>query len=273
MMAAPTPATLAPPLSVAKRPIRLLIVDDHVLFRRGLIALLASRPDLEVVGDAGDAGEALKRAVSLQPDVILLDHHLPGVSGVDVIEGLRSAAPRARVLMLTINEDGETLVQALQRGAHGYLLKTVDSDFLFDAIRKAVAGQSTVSPEMTGKLVRAFQALHAPVLHAPVLHAPVPTTASEASEAFDPAPADPLALLSPRESEILREIAAGASNKEIARTLEIAETTVKIHVQHILRKLNLASRVQAAVLYTERDIDAERAGGSASHTQSQQRSK
>ena len=250
MMAAPTPATLAPPLSVAKRPIRLLIVDDHVLFRRGLIALLASRPDLEVVGDAGDAGEALKRAVSLQPDVILLDHHLPGVSGVDVIEGLRSAAPRARVLMLTINEDGETLVQALQRGAHGYLLKTVDSDVLFDAIRKAVAGQSTVSPEMTGKLVRAFQALHAPVLHAPV-----PTTASEASEAFDPAPADPLALLSPRESEILREIAAGASNKAIARTLEIAETTVKIHVQHILRKLNLSSRVQAAVLYAGRVSD------------------
>jgi len=151
---------------VAKQPIRLLIVDDHVLFRRGLTALLASRADLEVVGDAGDAGEALKRAVCLQPDVILLDHHLPGVSGVDVIEGLRSAAPRAKVLMLTINEDGETLALALQRGAHGYLLKTVDSDVLFEAIRKAVAGQSTVSPEMTGKLVTAFQAMHAPAASA-----------------------------------------------------------------------------------------------------------
>ena len=242
MTAGPTPATLAPAPSVAKQPIRLLIVDDHVLFRRGLTALLASRADLEVVGDAGDAGEALKRAVCLQPDVILLDHHLPGVSGVDVIEGLRSAAPRAKVLMLTINEDGETLALALQRGAHGYLLKTVDSDVLFEAIRKVVAGQSTVSPEMTGKLVTAFQAMHAPA-------------ASAASEAPDPSAADPLALLSPREGEILREIAAGASNKEIARTLDIAETTVKIHVQHILRKLNLTSRVQAAVLYAGRVSD------------------
>ena len=242
MTAGPTPAPLAPAPSMAKQPIRLLIVDDHVLFRRGLTALLASRADLEVVGDAGDAGEALKRAVCLQPDVILLDHHLPGVSGVDVIEGLRSAAPRAKVLMLTINEDGETLALALQRGAHGYLLKTVDSDVLFEAIRKVVAGQSTVSPEMTGKLVTAFQAMHAPV-------------ASAASEAPDPSAADPLALLSPREGEILREIAAGASNKEIARTLDIAETTVKIHVQHILRKLNLSSRVQAAVLYAGRVSD------------------
>lgn len=242
MTAGPTPATLAPAPSVAKQPIRLLIVDDHVLFRRGLTALLASRADLEVVGDAGDAGEALKRAVCLQPDVILLDHHLPGVSGVDVIEGLRSAAPRAKVLMLTINEDGETLALALQRGAHGYLLKTVDSDVLFEAIRKVVAGQSTVSPEMTGKLVTAFQAMHAPA-------------ASAASEAPDSAAADPLAMLSPREGEILREIAAGASNKEIARTLDIAETTVKIHVQHILRKLNLTSRVQAAVLYAGRVSD------------------
>ena len=150
---------------------RVLLIDDEERLCE-VLKLGLERSGPYEVGFATDGKTGLLMARKGAPDVILLDHHLPGVSGVDVIEGLRSAAPRARVLMLTINEDGETLVQALQRGAHGYLLKTVDSDVLFDAIRKAVAGQSTVSPEMTGKLVRAFQALHAPVLHAPV-----PTTA------------------------------------------------------------------------------------------------
>ncbi|RYF52742.1 MAG: response regulator [Comamonadaceae bacterium] len=218
--------------------IRLLVVDDHTLFRRGLTALLALQPTLQVVGEAGDAGEALRRAAELNPDVVLLDHHLPGVSGVDVLQSLKQAAPAARVLMLTVSEDTDTLATALQRGAHGYLLKTVDSDMLVAAIERAVRGQSTVSPEMTDKLVSAFQALHA---------APPPVPSPVAAP-----PADPLQLLSPREREILQEIAVGASNKEIARTLAIAETTVKIHVQHILRKLGLSSRVQAAVLVAGR---------------------
>ncbi|WP_399683059.1 response regulator [Xenophilus sp.] len=216
-------------------PIRLLVVDDHTLFRRGLTALLATQPGLQVVGEAGDAGEALRRAAELQPDVVLLDHHLPGVSGVDALQGIRQAAPAARVLMLTMSEDADTLGRALQQGAHGYLLKTVDSEMLVDAIARALRGQSTVSLEMTDKLVSAFQSLQS-----------VPAPA-------EPAPAaDPLAQLSPREREILQEIAAGASNKEIARRLAIAETTVKIHVQHILRKLELSSRVQAAVLLAGR---------------------
>lgn len=214
-------------------PIRLLVVDDHTLFRRGLTALLASQPHLQVVGEAADAGEAMRRAAELQPDVILLDHHLPGVSGVDALAGLRQAAPAARVLMLTVSEDAQTLSRALSHGAHGYLLKTVDSDMLVQAIDRALQDRSTISPEMTDKLVSAFQTLH--------------TTAAPAA-AEPPAAEGPLALLSPREREILREIAAGASNKEIARTLGIAETTVKIHVQHILRKLHLSSRVQAAVM-------------------------
>ncbi|MFT3721435.1 response regulator [Pseudorhodoferax sp.] len=216
-------------------PARLLVVDDHTLFRRGLTALLAAQPALQVVGEAADAGEALRRAAELQPDVILLDHHLPGVSGVDVLQNLRQAAPAARVLMLTVSEDAETLARALRQGAHGYLLKTVDSEMLVAAIERALRGQSTISPEMTDQLVSAFQALRPP--------APAVATAAPA-----PVPADPLAQLSPREREILQEIAAGASNKEIARRLDIAETTVKIHVQHILRKLGLSSRVQAAVL-------------------------
>ncbi|MBL8349814.1 MAG: response regulator transcription factor [Burkholderiaceae bacterium] len=213
-------------------PIRVLVVDDHTLFRRGLTALLATQPRFRVVGEAGDAGEAQRRAAELQPDVILLDNHLPGVHGVDAIQGLREVAPRARVLMLTVSEDGDTLARALQRGASGYLLKTVDSDVLAAAIERAVQGRSTISPEMTGKLVSAFQALQA---------APEPAPPPDAAQA-----------LSPREQQILGEIARGASNKEIARTLDIAEATVKIHVQHILRKLNLSSRVQAAVYLASR---------------------
>jgi two-component system nitrate/nitrite response regulator NarL len=161
---------------------------------------------------------------------------MPGVSGVDLLPGLRDAAPAARVLMLTASEDADTLALALQRGAHGYLLKTADSEVLVAAIERALRGQSTVSMEMTDKLVNALQTRPAE-----------PVVASAAV----PEPADPLEQLSPRELEILREIAAGASNKEIARSLAIAETTVKIHVQHILRKLGLSSRVQAAVLLTE----------------------
>ena len=210
-------------------PIRLLVVDDHTLFRRGLMALLAGDARFQVVAQAGDAGEAQRHAAQWQPDLILLDNHLPGVNGVDALAGLREAAPRARVLMLTVSEDEQDLAGALRGGACGYLLKTVDSEALAAAIVDSVAGQSVISPEMTSKLVSAFQAL--------------PGAPSSA-----PAPAaDPLDSLSPREREILRHIARGASNKEIARALAIAETTVKIHVQHILRKLDLGSRVQAAV--------------------------
>jgi two-component system, NarL family, nitrate/nitrite response regulator NarL len=213
--------------------IRILVVDDHTLFRRGLIALLRQNHRFTVVGEAGDAGEAQRRASELQPDVILLDNHLPGVTGVDALPGLTEAAPAARVLMLTVSEDEHDLAGALRAGAHGYLLKTMDSDGLAQAIERAASGESVVSPEMTGKLVSAFQQASA---RSPAGAAPPSSPV-----------ADRLQSLSPRESEILRHIARGASNKEIARALDIAETTVKIHVQHILRKLDLSSRVQAAV--------------------------
>jgi two-component system nitrate/nitrite response regulator NarL len=216
-------------------PIRVLLVDDHTLFRRGLNALLAGDARFAVVGEAGDAGEAQRQAAALQPDVILLDNHLPGVAGVDALAGLREVSPGSRVLMLTVSEDEADLAAALRGGAQGYLLKTADSELLASAIERAMQGASTISPEMTGKLVTAFQTLH-----------------SGGDAAPPAARADPIHSLSPREHEILGHIARGASNKEIARALDIAETTVKIHVQHILRKLNLSSRVQAAVYATAR---------------------
>lgn len=211
-------------------PVRVMVVDDHRLFRRGLVALLALDKGVQVLGEAGDAGEAVLRARELQPDIILLDLDLPGASGIQALPDLREACPGARVLMLTVSEDTQDMQAALRAGASGYLLKTMEGDELSLAIRRAARGEAIVSPEMTGKLVAALQAPTAPA----------PATA----------PATP--ALTPREQEVLQQIALGASNKEIARTLDIAETTVKIHVQGILRKLGLASRVQAAVYATSR---------------------
>ena len=232
-------------------PITLFLIDDHTLLRRGLVALLSQYADLRVVGEAGDAGQALRLLPQLCPDVILLDNHLPGVRGVDAIPALKEAAPEARVLMLTVSENENDLAAALQAGADGYLLKTVESDQLCETIIKVMDGESVISPEMMTKLVAVFRsrpsvANAAPPAAAPV-SAPVPLEAPrEAASGAD--------LLSPREREILLLIARGDSNKLIARELDIAETTVKIHVQHILRKLGLSSRVQAAVFATSQGL-------------------
>jgi two-component system nitrate/nitrite response regulator NarL len=222
---------------MAPAPIRILVVDDHTLFRRGLTALLARDPRFEVIGDAADAGEAQRRAKELQPDLILLDNHLPGVNGVDAVPALREAAPAARVLILTVSEDEQDLATALRNGASGYLLKTMEGEALTRAILRAVRGEAVVADEMTGKLVAAFR-----------------DAAATPQRAESLPPVSPLAQLSPREKEILRGIARGDSNKVIARDLGIAETTVKIHVQHVLRKLDVASRVQAAVIATEHGL-------------------
>lgn len=222
----------------AAAPLRVMVVDDHTLFRRGLVALIEAEGRFTVVGQAGDAGEALRIAAACAPQVILLDHHLPGVSGADALPALRAAAPAARVLMLTMSEDTADLATALRHGAVGYLLKTAEGDELAQAIERAARGASSFSSAMADKLGEAFRVGSAA--------APAAVPAADGSAA-----ADPLAPLSPREREILDGIAQGHSNKHIARQLAIAETTVKIHVQHILRKLDVGSRVQAAVLATQ----------------------
>ena len=224
----------------ALSPIRILVVDDHTLFRRGLTALLARDPLLCVIGDAADAGQAQRKAQELQPDLILLDNHLPGVNGVDALPALREAAPQARILMLTVSEDANDLAAALRGGADGYLLKTIEGDALTVAIQRAMQGDSVIAPEMMSKLVAAYRGA---TTTAPAASAPV-VSAVEAA----------IASLSPRERDILRGIARGASNKEIARENGIVETTVKIHVQHILRKLDVSSRVHAAVIATEHGL-------------------
>lgn len=224
--------------------IRLLVVDDHNLFRRGLVALLSQDARLQVVGEAADANEALNAARRLRPDLVLLDNHLPGVQGVDAIADLKQTVPGLRILMLTVSENEEDLAAGLRAGADGYLLKTIHTEALCESIFKVWEGDSVVSPEMMGKLVG-------------LLRAPVTASASEGMVTPEPPVLrgdDPIHSLSPRETEILRLIARGDSNKHIARALDIAETTVKIHVQHILRKLGLANRVHAAVYASERGI-------------------
>lgn len=218
------------------KPITVMVVDDHTLFRRGLIALLGQEPGIEVVGEAADAADALRRAQQLQPDVLLLDNHMPGVSGLSLLPALREQLPATRVLMLTVSEDEQDLATALRNGAQGYLLKTMDGEDLAAALQRTMRGESVVSAEMSHKLLNALRGGSSP---------------NSATAAVPEGPP-----LSPRELEILRELTLGASNKEIARTLGIAESTVKIHVQHILRKLELSSRVQAAVWGSERGLGA-----------------
>jgi len=213
--------------AAAPERVRIVVVDDHTLFRRGITALLSRVAGFDVVGEAADGFEGIRTVVALRPDVVLLDLHMPGISGIDALQAILRDAPGTHIVMLTVSEEAEDLMLALRSGALGYLLKNIESEFLVDSVRRAAAGEAVMSPEMTAKLMREVR--------------------TGATPAAGPA-------LSPREREILACLARGASNKEIARDLDVAESTVKIHVQHILRKLELSSRVQAAVWAVEHGI-------------------
>lgn len=206
-----------------------MLVDDHPLFRRGLASLLASYDErFDVVCEASDVTEALKLAKSTPVELILLDNHLPGVRGVDAIMSFKELDPELKIVMMTVSDDEDDLSQALKSGADGYLLKTSDSEQLADTLSRVIAGESVISPQMMNKLVDSMRYQNA-----------------SASEQNSP---EKLAdRLSPREREIVQLIAKGYSNKLIARELNIAETTVKIHIQHIFKKLELSSRLQVAL--------------------------
>ena len=220
--------------------LRILLVDDHNLFRSGVKALLTRQPDFDVIGEAADGLEGVKAARDLKSDLVLLDLHMPGISGKEALRMIRDENPSLPVIMLTVSEDAADLIETLQAGARGYLLKNVDADYFSDAIRRAARGEAVVAERMTGKLVAGLQN----------------------------APREPVAAadhdrLTTREREVLALLAGGSSNKEMARDLGLAESTVKIHVQAILRKLNLSSRVQAAVYAVEAGIaPRNRNGGS-----------
>ncbi|UYZ83632.1 response regulator transcription factor [Entomomonas sp. E2T0] len=210
---------------------KILLVDDHTLFRSGLRFLLETQDDFEVIGEAADGLEGIKLAESLHPDVVLLDLDMPIMGGREALPQLLSTQPGLAVLVLTVSEDGSDLTECMRIGARGYLLKNINSDFLLNSIRKAVDGDSVLSPEMTTKLITQLRA---------------PTT-QDIDKLYE--------TLTPREKETLAWLTKGVSNKEIARSLDLTESTIKVHVQNVLRKLNLHSRVQAAVYAIEHGLD------------------
>ena len=215
------------------KPIRILIIDDHTLFRNGIKLVLQRHEGFDVVGEAGDGLEGVKRAKQLKPDVVLLDLHMAGTGGLEALRLLVEDVPEAQVIMLTVSEDADDLLETLRSGARGYLLKNIDTDFLLESIRRAAQGESVMSPQIAHKLADSLRAPQKDIVAMP-----------------DISPDK----LSPREREIIVMLARGASNKEIAKTLDLSESTIKIHVQGILRKLNIAKRVQAAVYAVEHGL-------------------
>ncbi|CAP45349.1 response regulator [Bordetella petrii] len=217
--------------------IRILLIDDHSLFRSGVRLLLQRQPDFEVVAEAADGVEGIKRAKEFQPDVILLDLNMPGLSGLETLQLLVQDVPRSAVVILTVSEETDELSQALRDGARGYLVKNIDAEALTAAIRRAATGEPVIADNMTAKLVDRFR--------------------EQASQGAGNAANAERTRLTTREREIVQCLAHGASNKVIARQLDIAESTVKIHVQNILKKLNLTSRVQVAVYAVENGLVAD----------------
>jgi len=203
-----------------------LIVDDHALFRRGLEMVLAQEDDIEVVGEAADGAEAVDKAADLLPDVVLMDVRMPRRSGIEACTAIRDVAPSTRIIMLTISDEEGDLYEAIKAGATGYLLKEISIDEVATAIRAVAGGQSLISPSMASKLLTEFATLikrdNDPK------HAPVPR-------------------LTDRELEVLRLVARGLNNKDVAKQLYISENTVKNHIRNILEKLQLHSRMEAVV--------------------------
>lgn len=207
--------------------IRILLVDDQAMFREGLRTLLSTQTDFEVVGEAANGEEALRQAAALRPAVVLMDLRMPVLDGVAATQRLHAALPECRVIVLTTFDDDEYIFDGLRAGAVGYLLKDASSDKLFEAIRAAARGESFLQPSVAARVVAEFARMAA-------------AGAGGRSEAL-PEP------LSEREIEVLRLVAQGASNKEIAATLFITEGTVKNHLTSILAKLGVRDRTQAAL--------------------------
>ena len=216
------------PDTVQKSPdaIRVLIVDDHALFRRGLQMVLEQETDIIVVGEGGDGAEAVSKTQELMPDVVLMDVRMPKRGGIEATKQIKEIAPHVKILMLTISDEEADLYDAIKAGATGYLLKEVSIEEVGQAIRSVQTGQSLISPSMASKLLSEFATM---------------------VKRADEKQAAPQPRLTDREMEVLKLVAKGRNNRDIAKELFISENTVKNHIRNILEKLHLHSRMEAVV--------------------------
>ena len=214
-------------------PIRVLVADDHVLFRRGLEMVLEQEGDIDVIGEAGDGVEAVKRAEELLPDVILMDVRMPRSTGIEACLSIKERVPSSKIVMLTISDEETDLFEAIRAGANGYLLKDVPGEEIAAGIRAVHTGQSLISPSMASKLLAEFAQISRREEEAPSPHTP---------------------KLTAREVEVLRLVARGMANREIGSQLFISENTVKNHVRNILEKLQLHTRMEAAMYAVRQNI-------------------
>ena len=223
----PAAAPAAPGAGLAVEPIRVLVVDDHALFRRGLQMVLEQEPDIEVVAEASDGAEAVERAAAeTLPDIVLMDVRMPRRGGIDACTAIHEAVPSAKIIMLTISDEEADLYDAIKAGAMGYLLKEISIEEVAAAIRAVHGGQSLISPSMASKLLTEFASM---------------------IKKTDDRQQVPTPRLTDREMEVLKLVAKGMNNRDIAKQLFISENTVKNHIRNILEKLQLHSRMEAVV--------------------------
>ena len=210
-------------------PIRVLIADDHALFRRGLEMVLAEEDGIELVGQASDGAEAVQIASEAVPDVVLMDIRMPKTTGIEAARQMKEVAPSAKIVILTISDEEEDLFEAIRAGASGYLLKDIPLDEVAEAVRSVHGGQSLINPSMAGKLLTEFAAL----------------ARRDDEERAQEVPAP---RLTEREMQVLKLVARGMNNRDIAKELFISENTVKNHVRNILEKLQIHSRMEAVMV-------------------------
>ena len=220
------PSSADPVAQLAVEPIRVLVVDDHALFRRGLQMVLEQEPDIEVVGEASDGSEAVEKSADTLPDIVLMDVRMPKRGGIDACTAIHETVPSAKIIMLTISDEEADLYDAIKAGAMGYLLKEISIEEVASAIRAVHGGQSLISPSMASKLLTEF----ATMVRKDDERQQVPTP-----------------RLTDREMEVLKLVAKGMNNRDIAKQLFISENTVKNHVRNMLEKLQLHSRMEAVV--------------------------
>ncbi len=219
-------AEITPPRASSEDPIRVLVVDDHALFRRGLQMVLEQEDDIDVVGEAGDGAEAVEKSADTMPDIVLMDVRMPKRGGIDACTAIKDAVPSAKIIMLTISDEEADLYDAIKAGASGYLLKEISIEEVAAAIRAVHEGQSLISPSMASKLLTEFATM---------------------IKKTDERQQVPTPRLTDREMEVLRLVAKGLNNRDIAKQLFISENTVKNHIRNILEKLQLHSRMEAVV--------------------------